>query len=244
MQQDPEDDQDEQGRADRVHDSLEMTLIRGTLDERRSVANERAASGFSDDGVSLAALAASSVVADVTHVLVDSKRFSGDGRLIAGNKRMALGDGILLVELLLFTVILLVLWVTIVELVLFLELHVELEVLRVVKAADETDIAGNGLTFLNDDNVTRYEFAGENRLLLVVTDDDCLHGDVTLQTGDDIGSLLFLVPTDESVEQQNTANDTEIDPILKTGGQKGSELHNYRALVVRQGANCAGMHTV
>jgi hypothetical protein len=38
--------------------------------------------------------------------------------------------------------------------------------------------------------------------------------------------LLFLVPTDNGVEQQDTANDTEVDPILETGSEKSSELHD------------------
>ena len=78
----------------------------------------------------------------------------------------------------------------------------------------------------------RDELTGENRLLLVVTDDSRLHGDITLEGSDDIGGLLFLVPTDDSVEKKNTADDTEIDPILKTGGEKGSKFHNCIALVV------------
>lgn len=39
-------------------------------------------------------------------------------------------------------------------------------------------------------------------------------------------SLEFLNETDNSVKQQKTANDTEIDPVLKTGSQDGSGLHD------------------
>jgi hypothetical protein len=183
-------------------------------------------SSCDDDTVGLAALAASGVVGDFTHVLLDSERFTGNGRLIAGNKGMALGNGVLLIELLLVDIVLLVIWVTVVELVLSLKLHVQLEVFGVVVVADKADITGDGRTLLDDDDVTGDELTGEDGLLLVVTDDDCLHGNVTLEGGDDIGSLLFLVPTDDGVEQQDTANDTEVDPILETGGEKSSELHD------------------
>jgi hypothetical protein len=225
-EQDEEHDQDEERRADGVHDSLEVTLVLSALDERSSATDERVLSSGDDDTVGLSALATSGVVSDLAHVLVDSERFTGDGRLIASNEGNTLGDRVLLVELLLVELILLLVWVTVVELVLSLELKVELEVLRLVVVADKTNVTGHGGTLLDDNDVTGNELTGEDGLLLVVTDDSRLHGDVTLERGDDIGGLLFLVPTDDSVEKKNTANDTEIDPVLKTGGEKGSKFHN------------------
>jgi hypothetical protein len=231
-QEDEEHNQDEKRCTDGVHDSLEVTLVLSALDERSSATDERVLSSGNDDTVGLAALATSGVVSDFAHVLVDSERFTGNGRLIASNKGNTLGDGVLLIELLLVNVVLLLVWVTVVELVLGLELKVQLEVLRLVVVADKTNVTGNGGTLLDDNDVTGDELTGENGLLLVVTDDSRLHGDVTLERGDDIGGLLFLVPTDDSVEKKNTADDTEIDPILKTGGEKGSKFHNCIALVV------------
>jgi hypothetical protein len=225
-EEDEEHDQDEERRSDGVHDSLEMTLVLGSLDKGGSATDERVLSSGDDNTIGLAALATSRVVSDFAHVLFDSKRFTGDGRLIASNKSVALGNGVLLVELLLITVVLLVIWVTVMELVLFLELHVQFEVFGVVIVADEADITGDGVTLLDDDDITGNELSGENGLLLVVTDDDSLHGNVTLERGDDISGLLLLVPTDNGVEQQDTANDTEINPILETGSEKSSELHD------------------
>lgn len=225
-QEDEEHDQDEERRTDGVHDSLEVTLVLSALDERSSATDERVLSSGDDNTVGLAALATGGVVGDFTHVLLDSERFTGDGRLIASNKRVALSNGVLLVELLLVNIVLLVIWVAVMELVLFLELHVKLKVFGVLVVANEADITGNAGTFLDDDNVTGNELASENGLLLVVTDDDSLHGNVTLERCDDIGSLLLLVPTDNGVEQQDTANDTEINPILETGSEKSSELHD------------------
>lgn len=225
-EQDEEHDEDEKRRTNGVHDSLEVTLVLSALDERSSATDERVLGRGEDDTVGLAALAASGVVSDFAHVLVDGKRFTSDGRLIASNKRVALSDGVLLVELLLINVILLVLWVAVMELVLLLELHVELKVFGVVITADEADITGDGKTFLDNDDITRNQFTGEDGLLLVVTDDGSLHGNVTLERSDDISSLLLLVPTDNGVEQQDTANDTEINPILKTGSEESCELHD------------------
>lgn len=233
-EQDEEHDEDEKRRSDGVHDSLEVTLVLSALDEGSSATDERVLSSGDDDTVGLAALATSGVVGDLSHVLVDSEGLSGDGRLIASNERVALGDRVLLVELLLIDfVILLILGVSVVELVLSLELHVQVEVLRVVVAADKTGVTGDGLALLNNDDVTGNKLASENGLLLVVTNDGGLHGDITLERSDDIGSLLLLVPTDNGVEQQDTADDTEIDPILETSGEKSSELHDYDALVLR-----------
>ncbi|KAF7571771.1 hypothetical protein PtrM4_092710 [Pyrenophora tritici-repentis] len=233
-EEDEEHDKDEKRRSDGVHDSLEVTLVLSALNKGGSATDERVLSGGDDDTVGLAALATSGVVCDFSHVLVDGERLSGDGRLIAGNERVALSNGVLLVKLVLIDfVILLILGVSVVELILSLELHVELEVLRVVIAADKTGITGDGLTLLNDDDITGNKLAGEDSLLLVVTNDDSLHGNVTLERGDDIGSLLLLVPTDNGVKQQDTADDTEINPILETGGEKSSELHDYLVLGLR-----------
>ena len=75
-------------------------------------------------------------------------------------------------------------------------------------------------------NVTRNKFTSLDFHFNTVTDDLSLHGDITFQTGDDVGSLLFLVPTDNSVQHQDTDDDTEVDPILKTGSEQNSEFHD------------------
>jgi len=42
-----------------------------------------------------------------------------------------------------------------------------------------------------------------------------------------------LVPTDDGVEHKNTDNDTEIDPITKTGSDEDSNFHDYEKELVR-----------
>jgi hypothetical protein len=75
-------------------------------------------------------------------------------------------------------------------------------------------------------NVTRDKLAGKDVGLGTITDHGTAHGNVTLETGDDIGGLLLLVETDKGVEQQDGDNDTEINPILETEGKKSSNFHN------------------
>jgi hypothetical protein len=199
-------------------------LVLSALHEGSSATDEGVLGRSQSNTVSLAALATSGVVSHLAHVLVDSERLSGDGRLISGDEGVTLGNGALLVDVL---VVLLVIRVRgVIEKILLLHLKVALEVLGSVVVADEADIGGDGLTLLNDDNITRNDFAGKNSNLTAVTDDSGLHSDVTTERGDDVGSLLLLVPTDESVKQENTADDTEIDPIAETGGEQSSEFHD------------------
>lgn len=75
-------------------------------------------------------------------------------------------------------------------------------------------------------DITRNNLTSENLLLGAVTDDRGLHGNVTLEGRDDVGSLLLLVPTDDGVEHKNTDDDTEINPGAKTSSEENSNLHD------------------
>lgn len=75
-------------------------------------------------------------------------------------------------------------------------------------------------------NVTRNKLASLDFLHMTVTNNFSLHGDVTLQAGNNVGSLLFLVPTDNGVEHQDTDNDTKIDPVTQTSSEHDSKLHD------------------
>jgi hypothetical protein len=200
-----------------------VTLVLSTLDKGGSATDERELGRGLDNGVGLAALATSGVVDDIAHELVDSEGLAGDGRLVSGD------DGVTLVGNTL-TIVLSVLGtggvLLGVESVLFAELLVGSEVLGSVVVADKTGVGRDGLTLLDDDNVTGDELTSLDVGFLAITNDSRLHGDVTLERSDDIGSLLFLVPTDDGVEKKNTNNHTEIDPVTKTGGEEDSEFHN------------------
>jgi len=211
----PEDDENQKRCTDRVHDGLEVTLILGSLDEHSGTTDEGVLGGSDDDGIGLATLATGSVVDGVTHELVDGERFSGDGRLISGNKRVALVGNTLtfIFSVLLFRAG----WVLFgVEHVLLAQLLVLGEILWYIVVADDTGIGRDGLTFFDDDDITGNKFTSKDTLLLTLTDTSGLHGNVTLERSDDIGGCLFLVPTDGGVEEKNTNNNTQIDPVTQT----------------------------
>lgn len=75
-------------------------------------------------------------------------------------------------------------------------------------------------------NIAWYKFSGPDLLFLAITNNTSLHGDISLQAGDDVGGLLLLVPTDDSVKQQDTNNDTGVDPVLKTKSQDCCRFHD------------------
>lgn len=144
---DPQDDNNQKRRADRVHDSFEVTLVFSTLDKSCCTTDERSPCVGSDDAVCFAALAASGIVAGVAHILVDRQRFTGDGRLITSNK----GDPVVMVTILVVFIACLLF-----RLLAFFfshELLVFLESFGVIVGADETSIGWDDLPFFNDDLV-------------------------------------------------------------------------------------------
>lgn len=217
----PEHDKDQQGGTNVVHDSLEVTLILGTLNESSGLTDERLAGGGSDDTEGLSALATGGVVAHVGHVLVDSKRLTSDGRLIASNQ----GDTLVGLGILVVIVTLLLEGVVVGGSEVLL---VGLEVLGLLVVTDQTDISGDDSALLDDDDVTSNKLTGEDLLLLTVTDNDSTHSNITLQRSNNIGGLLLLVPTDKGVKKKNTTDDTKIDPVTQTSGEQNSKFHNYR----------------
>lgn len=77
-------------------------------------------------------------------------------------------------------------------------------------------------------NITGDKFASFDVLFLTVTNDAGLHGDVSLQTRDNVGGLLFLVPTNNGVEHQNTDDNTGIYPILEAESEDCCCLHDIQ----------------
>lgn len=78
--------------------------------------------------------------------------------------------------------------------------------------------------FLNLENVSWNNFWSLNLKETAVTEDDSLQCKGLLQLVDNRSCLEFLDETDSGVEEEKGANDTEIDPILKTCGKNGSSL--------------------
>ncbi|KAH6608110.1 hypothetical protein Trco_004423 [Trichoderma cornu-damae] len=89
---------------------------------------------------------------------------------------------------------------------------------------DDATIGGDDGTLLNLQNITRDDFGGLNLLQGTVTEDNSLESESLFEFFDDGTSLEFLDETDTGVEQEETQNDTEIDPILETSSQNSSSL--------------------
>ena len=111
------------------------------------------------------------------------------------------------------------------------------EVFWSIVVANKAGIGGHTSGLLDDDNITGNKLTSKDILFLTLADDGGAHGDVTLEGSDDIGSLLLLIPTDGGVEEQNTNNDTEIDPGTKTGSEEDSEFHDCKGISVLHGGS-------
>lgn len=199
-----EDDEDKENGTDTVQDLSEVTRAgRSSVNESSSATDEGVVTGGSDDDESLTTLDSGGSENLVTLVLVDSKRLAGKSRLIN------LEEGII---------------------------------------GDDATISGDNGTLLNLEDITGNDFGSLNLLESTVTENDslesksparesglatCLRGEwqllvgnLLLQLVDNRTSLEFLNETDNGVEEQQTANDTEINPVLKTGSKDGSSLHD------------------
>lgn len=58
------------------------------------------------------------------------------------------------------------------------------------------------------DNVAGYQFSGFDFLLPALAYDSSFHGNVSLQTSHHVGSLLFLIPANNGIEEQDSNNKT------------------------------------
>lgn len=143
----PANDQDQERRADGVHDGLEMSLILGPRNERGSATDERSLSRVCDDGICLSTLATSSVVDDIGDVLVDSEGLSSHGRLIDGQKSVS--RSVLVLEL----IIILALLSSRLAGLGFQFAEVFLVTVGVVVGRDNSGVTGDDLSILDDDLV-------------------------------------------------------------------------------------------
>jgi hypothetical protein len=142
----PADDQNQERRADGVHDSLEMALIFSSSNERCCATNEGHPGGVGNNGICLSTLATRSVVDNVGHVLVDRKRLSGHGRLIDGEDSIA--------RAVLFAANLVVIFSFVFNFLASLSLKLLLEVcpaIGVIVGGNNSCISGDDLTVLDDD---------------------------------------------------------------------------------------------
>lgn len=141
----PTNDQNQERRANGVHDSLEVTLILCSRDESCSATDERHLGRVGDNAESLSTLATGSVVDDICDVLVNREGFSSHGRLINGKKSVA--RAVFLVSII---ILVLALCVTGFATLSFEFGKVGLVSVGVVICADNSGISGNDLTIFDD----------------------------------------------------------------------------------------------
>ena len=80
-------------------------------------------------------------------------------------------------------------------------------------------------TYILDlENITRNDLRSLDFSETTVTENNSLESKSLLQLLDDRTSLEFLNETNGSVKEQETANNTEIDPVLKTSSKDSSGL--------------------
>lgn len=89
---------------------------------------------------------------------------------------------------------------------------------------DDAAISGNDSTFLNLQDIAGDDLGGLDLLKSTVTENDCLESESLLQFVDNGTSLEFLDETDTGVEQEKSADDTEIDPVFETGSKNSGSL--------------------
>lgn len=77
---------------------------------------------------------------------------------------------------------------------------------------------------LDLEDITRDDIRGINLLEGTITENNSLEGESLLEFVDNGTGLEFLEETDACVEEQETADNTEIDPIFETGSKDGSSL--------------------
>lgn len=93
---------------------------------------------------------------------------------------------------------------------------------------NDTAISGDDGTLLNLEDITGNDLGGFDFEQATVTEDDSLQSESLLQFVDNGTSLEFLNESDSSVKQEQRANDTEINPVLKTSSQDGGSLSKLK----------------
>lgn len=86
------------------------------------------------------------------------------------------------------------------------------------------DVSRNPTHLLDLEDITGNDLGGLNLLEGTVTENNGLESQGLLEFFDNGTGLEFLDETDTGVEQEQSADDTEIDPVLETGSQNSGSL--------------------
>jgi hypothetical protein len=95
---------------------------------------------------------------------------------------------------------------------------------------NETTISGDDCTLFNLEDITGNDLRGFNLLEGTVTEDDSLESKSLFQLFDNATSLILLNESNTGVKKEKSADNTEINPVLKTGS-KNSGSFLYAVLV-------------
>ncbi|CAH0001869.1 unnamed protein product [Clonostachys byssicola] len=93
---------------------------------------------------------------------------------------------------------------------------------------DDATVSGDNGTIINLEDITGNDLVGLNLLQGTITEDSGLKSESLLEFVDDRTGLVFLEETNTGVKQQETANNTEINPIFETGSENSSGLDETR----------------
>jgi hypothetical protein len=184
----------------------------GLVDQGSGTTDESAVTSGSDDHKGLTTLDTGRRVTLVTLVLVDSKRFTSDGRLIDleesifGHNATISGDNSTLF------------W----------------------SAGSIGAGRPHKTHLLNLKDITGNDLRGINLEETTVTEHNSLESERLLELVDNGTSLEFLDETDRRVKQQKRADDTEIDPVLETRSKNGSSLVSGRKMSVQSSIDISG----
>jgi hypothetical protein len=80
------------------------------------------------------------------------------------------------------------------------------------------------------ENITGNDLRSLNLEETAITENDGLESESLLQFVDNGTSLVFLDETDSGVEQEQSADNTEINPILETGSENSGSLQGTKKL--------------
>lgn len=98
--------------------------------------------------------------------------------------------------------------------------------------SNKATVSGDDGTLLNLEDITGDDLGSLNLLQSTITEDNSLESKSLLEFLDDRTSLEFLDETDTGVKQKETANNTEINPILETGSENSGSLLKSKSVII------------
>ena len=79
-------------------------------------------------------------------------------------------------------------------------------------------------------DISRNKLPRLDIILLAVTNDCSSHRDITFKGCNNVGSLLFLIPTNSCIEHQDGDDDSKINPVAEAGSDENSDFHDCKRL--------------